>query len=259
MHEHPSVQNAGEFLPFFLFVVFLAVAPYIAAVFRSNQKYSDWPLYRIVFWCLGAISAAAAITGPLAEQAHVDFRMHMAIHLLLGMLAPLLIAISCPMTLLLRTVSISAARKMTALLKSWPLRFLSNPTTAATLNIGGLYVLYMTDLFHLMHESPLLYALIHLHIFLAGYLFTISIVYFDVTPHRHSYLYRSVVLILALAAHKILAKMLYVNPPEGVSRAEGETGSMLMYYGGDVIDAFLIFLLCYHWYKSTAPRRIPAA
>ena len=200
----------------------------------------------------------AALIGPLAEQAHLDFRMHMAAHLLLGMLAPLLIALSCPMTLLLRTLNVSAARKVTALLKSRPLRFLSNPATAAVLNIGGLYALYMTNLFHLMHESVLLYAFVHLHIFLAGYLFTTSLVYFDVTPHRFSYLYRSIILILALAGHKILAKMLYATPPEGVSRAEAEAGSMLMYYGGDGIDAFLIFFLCYHWYKSTAPRRISA-
>lgn len=211
-------------------------------------------MHRIGFWCLGIISAAAALVGPLAEQAHTDFRMHMAVHLLLGMLAPLLIAISCPMTLLLRILNVSAARKVTSLLKSRPFRLLSNPATAAILNIGGLYVLYQTDLFHLMHESALLYGVIHLHIFLAGYLFTVSIVYFDVTPHQHGFLYRSVILILALAGHKILAKMLYANPPQGVARAEAESGSMLMYYGGDAIDAILIFFLCWHWYKSTARR-----
>ena len=258
MHNHHTLQESGEFLPLFLLMVLLATAPYLAAVISSNRKHRKWPKYRIGFWILGVTSVAAALVGPLAEQAHVDFRMHMAVHLLLGMLAPLLIAISCPMTLLLRTLNVAAARRVTTLLKSWPLRFLSNPATAAVLNIGGLYALYMTDLFNLMHDSVLLYAFIHLHIFLAGYLFTVSLVYFDVTPHRHSYLYRSIVLILALAGHKILAKILYANPPEGISRAEAEAGSMLMYYGGDGIDAILIFFLCYHWYKSTAPRRIPA-
>lgn len=256
MHDH---HEAGGFLPFFLFGLFLliTIAPYAAAIFFSNKKYRKWPLHRFVFWCLGMITVIATVTGPLAEQAHLDFRMHMVVHLLLGMLAPLLIALSRPMTLLLRTLGVSAARKVTALLKGPPIRFLSNPITASILNIGGLYMLYMTDLFHIMHESALIYALIHLHVFLAGYLFTTSIVYFDITPHRHSYVFRSTVLILALAGHKILAKMLYANPPEGVPRSEAEAGSMLMYYGGDAIDAVLIFFLCYHWYKSTAPKRIP--
>lgn len=254
MPNNHSLQEAGEFLPFFLFTVFLAAIPYLAAVYFSNQKYRNWPLQRIVFWSFGIISVTAALVGPLAEQAHLDFGMHMAVHLLLGMLAPLLIAMSRPMTLLLRTLNISAARKVTALLKSPSLRLISHPVTAALLNVGGLYVLYLTNLFHLMHESALLYAIIHLHIFLAGYLFTVSIVYFDVTPHRFSFLYRSIVLIVALAGHKILAKMLYVTPPEGIPLPEAEAGSMLMYYGGDLVDAVLIFYLCWHWYKSRAKR-----
>src|SRR5690606_28181599 len=116
------------------------------------------------------------------------------------------------------------------------------------------YVLYLTDLFQLMHQSSLIYAIIHLHIFLAGYLFTVSIVYFDVAPHRFSFLFRSIVLIIALAGHKILAKTLYANPPEGVPLAEAQAGIMLMYYGGDSIDAYLSFFLCLHWYKSSARR-----
>lgn len=254
MHNNHSLQEAGEFLPFFLLAVFLAAILYLAAVYFSNQKYRNWPWYRIIFWSFGILSAAAALFGPLAEQAHLDFRMHMAVHLLLGMLAPLLIAMSCPMTLLLRTLDISAARTVTAVLKSPPFRLINHPVTAALLNIGGLYVLYLTSLYHLMHESAFLYAVIHLHIFLAGYLFTVSIVYFDVTPHRFSFLYRSIVLIVALAGHKILAKTLYATPPVGVPRTEAEAASMLMYYGGDLIDAVLIFYLCWHWYKSTAKR-----
>lgn len=254
MHEYHSAQTAPDFLSFFLFMLFLAIAPYAAAVCVSNRKYRKWPLHRLVFWCLGALTILAALIGPLSEQAHHNFRMHMTVHLILGMLAPLLIAMSCPVTLLLRTLSTAAARKLTAILKSRLFRVLSNPITAAILNIGGLYLLYLTALYRLMHESTLLYALIHLHIFLAGYLFTVAIVYFDVTPHRFSFLYRSSVLIVALAGHKILAKTLYGDPPAGVGRQEAEAGSMLMYYGGDLIDAFLIFFLCWHWYKATGKR-----
>ncbi|QHJ69411.1 cytochrome c oxidase assembly protein [Planococcus halotolerans] len=254
MHDNHALMDSGGFLPLFLLIALLGISPYLAAVYFSNQKYRNWPLQRIVFWSFGIISATAALVGPLAEQAHVDFRMHMAVHLLLGMLAPLLIAMSCPMTLLLRTLNISAARTVMAVLKNPPFRLINHPVTAALLNIGGLYVLYLTSLYHLMNESAFLYAVIHLHIFLAGYLFTVSIVYFDVTPHRFSFLYRSIVLIVALAGHKILAKTLYATPPEGVPRTEAEAGSMLMYYGGDLIDAVLIFYLCWHWYKSTAKR-----
>mgnify|MGYP003446024625 FL=1 len=66
--------------------------------------------------------------------------------------------------------------------------------------------------------------------------------------------YRAVVLIVALAGHSILAKYLYAYPPIGISKQQAERGSMLMYYGGDIIDAILIFILCFQWYKANRPK-----
>ena len=123
------------------------------------------------------------------------------------------------------------------------------------LNIGGLYVLYLTSLFEWMHQSTIVYFIVHLHVFLAGYLFTASIVYIDLTAHRLSYLFRSIILIISLAAHKILSKIIYADPPAGVPREQGEAGGQVMYYGGDFVELVLIIILCSQWYKATAPRK----
>lgn len=253
MHSHVQAEGTGfEMIVTVLLVSAFLLYPLAAIV--TSRKYKKWPVHRYVFWSGGVFCAGAALVGPLAVFAHTNFIGHMVGHLLLGMLAPLLLVLAAPMTLLLRTLDVPAARKLTRVLKSRPLHFLNNPLTAAVLNIGGLYVLYTTDLYLLMHQSIFLYTLVHLHVFLAGYLFTISIIYVDITSHRYSYLYRAVVLILALAGHKILSKYIYANPPNGVPRGEAEAGSMWMYYGGDIIDLALIILLCYQWYKATAPR-----
>ncbi len=58
-------------------------------------------------------------------------------------------------------------------------------------------------------------------------------------------------LTIALACHGILSKYIYVHPAIGVPVAQAKTGSILMYYGGDVIDLILIIILCYQWYKAT--------
>lgn len=255
MHSHSHVHAEGSGLEIILILILiLAFVIYPLVAIYTSRTYKRWPVYRYVLWALGVLSVGAALIGPFAQLAHTNFVWHMIGHLLLGMLAPLLLALSAPMTLFLRSMNVNAARKITRLLKSRPLQFLTNPITATILNIGGLYVLYMTDLYALMHESTILYAFIHLHVFLAGYLFTISIIYVDVTSHRYSYLFRSIVLVLALAGHKVLSKYIYAYPPNGVSRAEAETGGMWMYYGGDLIDLVLIVLLCYQWYKASNPR-----
>lgn len=107
-----------------------------------------------------------------------------------------------------------------------------------------------------MHGNSLLHLVVHLHVFLAGYVFTISVLYVDPVFHRKSFIYRAIILIIALAGHGILSKYIYAHPPEGVPIAQAEIGSMVMYYGGDVIDAMIIFILCLQWYKAVRPRII---
>ncbi|MBB5181455.1 cytochrome c oxidase assembly factor CtaG [Planomicrobium koreense] len=138
---------------------------YPMAALVTGRTYRKWPLHRYVFWGGGLAAIAAVFSGPLAELAHSNFRAHMASHLLLGMLAPLLLLYAKPVTLLLRTLSIPAARKLSRALKSRSIKLVSHPVAAAFLNIGGLYVLYLTGLFEAMHRSEWLYAFIHLHVF----------------------------------------------------------------------------------------------
>ena len=169
------------------------------------------------------------------------------------MLAPLLMVLAAPMTLALRTLPVDAARGLSRVLKTRPIRTLSDPMVASLLNVGGLWILYTTDLFIAMQKTPFLHRLIHLHVFLAGYLFTASMIYIDPVPHRSSFLYRASVLLIALAAHGILAKYIYAHPPGGVLRSQAESGAMLMYYGGDAIDLILLFIFFLQWYKATRP------
>jgi putative membrane protein len=232
----------------------LIVGLYIMATIISNRRYKRWSQYRTVFWTLGVVCAATAVVGPIADRSHQDFTMHMVGHLLLGMLAPLLMALAAPVTLILRTLTVPLARNLSRLLKSWPVRIYSNPITASVLNIGGLWLLYTTGLYAEMHNHILLHLLIHLHIFIAGYLFTISMIYIDPIAHRISFTYRAIVMVIALAFHGILTKYIYANPPNGVPALQAEKGAMLMYYGGDGIDLILIFVFCLQWYRATRSR-----
>jgi putative membrane protein len=105
-----------------------------------------------------------------------------------------------------------------------------------------------------MQNQFVLHLFVHIHVFMAGYLFTVTMVYIDPVSHRYSYKFRSVILILSLASHGILSKYIYASPPAGVAVVQAERGAMLMYYGGDIIDLLLIWLLCYQWYKSYRQR-----
>lgn len=237
----------------------LAMGLYLFGVVKSDRRarLRRWPRMRTLLWMLGVALSASALIGPLAALAHENFIWHMAGHLLVGMLGPLLMALGAPVTLMLRTLPVRQARKVSRLLRSRLAGFYIHPITASVLNIGGLWLLYTTGLFESMHHHLLLHVLIHIHVFAAGYLFTMSMLYIDPVPQRFGYLYRTVVFILALAGHGILSKFLYAYPPDGVPAAEARAGAMLMYYGGDAVDLVIIILLFRGWYRSARPAFLP--
>lgn len=230
----------------FLFIIIL----YMTAVFISNRKLQKWQIYRSILFSAGIVCIALAFIGPIADHAHMSFRAHMVTHLLLGMLGPLLISLSAPMTLMLRTIPINLARQLSKILKSTYVQFICHPITTTIFNIGGLWLLYTTDIYSMMHTSFLIYIIVHLHVFLAGYVFTISMIYIDPTPHRTSFSLRACMLVIAMAGHSILSKWIYANPPTGVGQVDAELGGMLMYYAGDVIDLMIVILFCSQYFRG---------
>ena len=160
---------------------------YVFAVLFCRQRYATWPVYRTVFWLLGILFALPAF------YLHTNFTGHMVGHLLLGMLSPLCMVLAKPITLAMRSIPVAAARRLSSLLKSKVFIFMSDPITASLLNIGGLWLLYTTSLYAHMHGDAVLYELIHLHIWLAGYVFTASIISLDPRPHQRSIFYLSLI------------------------------------------------------------------
>jgi putative membrane protein len=254
--SHSHIQHSSGYLAEIVLTVFfiLLLVSYLLAGFMSSRRYKPWPKHRHALWVIGILCAASSVIGPIANRSHHDFTWHMVGHLLLGMLAPLLIALSAPMTLFLRMVSVRTGRLISLFLKSGLIRFLSNPIVASIFNFGGLWVLYTTSLYSEMQQSMLLHVIVHIHVFLAGYLFTVSMIYIDPIAHRTSHAFRATVLVLSLASHAILSKYIYAYPSSGIPRGQAETGGMLMYYGGDFIDLILIWILCGQWYKASRPR-----
>ncbi|ANF97443.1 cytochrome c oxidase assembly protein [Paenibacillus bovis] len=222
----------------------------------SSQTYRPWPMYRYLCWYAGCTCSVVVIIGPFAAAAHSDFRIHMIGHLLLGMLGPLLMVLSAPMTLLLRSLPVSLARRLSVLLRNSYISFICHPVIAALLNTGGLWLLYTTPLYTWMHEYTVVNLLVHLHIALAGYVFTISLLYVDPIAHRYSYVYRAIVAVIAAALHGMLSKHLYIHPPAGVPVGQAEAGAQWMYYGGDLVQLIIIGLFCYEWYRTTRPRQL---
>jgi putative membrane protein len=235
-------------------LIVAAAAGYVAAA-MPLWRTGRWSGARILLWCAGMVAVAVPLAGPLAQRAHHDFVAHMAGHLLLGMLAPLLLVLAAPITLALRRLPVVQGRWLTRLLAAAPVRLLTHPVSASLLNIGGLWLLYRSSLHGLLNDNAAVHMLVHAHVLAAGYLFAFAFVGVDPAPHRLRFPPRAVVLLIALAAHAILAKSLYANPPVRVPVGQAQTGAMVMYYGGDAVDLLLIITFFWQWFHATRPRR----
>lgn len=218
-------------------------------------NYRQWPLYRVFLWITGIILAVVVMLEPFASMMHQRFDYHMYGHLLLGMLSPLLLVLSQPITLLLKTSSVQFGRKLSRLMKTKYVLLITHPVTALLLNTGGLWLLYRTPLFSLMHEYMPIYYFVHIHIFLAGYLFTSVILALEPMNYKYSFKMRAIIIIISVALHQILSKSFYPYPPIGVEKMYAEKGAMIMYYGGDIIELIIIYILCKSWYYTVRPNK----
>lgn len=243
-------QHATPASPIIIGLLIAAGSVYLAAAHRSRLHDRSWPRWRSLLWAGGLAVTAAALIGPMPEQEHMDFRVHMLGHVLHGMLGPLLLVLGAPATLALRSLPVGSARRLSAVLRSRFVVFLTHPIVAAVLNVGGLWVLYRTDLYMTTMTSPVLHVVIHAHVFLAGYLFTAAIIGPDPAPRRAGLPVRAAVLVLTIAAHNILAKTIYAFPPAGVAADQAASGAQLMYYAGAPVEVAIIALLCQEWFRA---------
>ena len=91
-------------------VALLAAAVLYLVGLRRTRDRSPWPRPRTAAWMAGLLCAGVGLVGPFAALAHSSFPVHMAGHVLVGMLAPLLLVLGRPVTLALRALPVPRAR-----------------------------------------------------------------------------------------------------------------------------------------------------
>lgn len=256
IHAHGAGASPVE--PLALLLAAGALAAYAAGVILSARRGRPWPWRRSLLWAAGVVAAAATVVGPLPRAGHDSFVAHMLGHLLAGMVAPLLLVLAAPVTLALRALAVTPARRLSRVLSSWPGRVLAHPAAGAALSIGGLWLIYGTDVLGAVQDSALVHAVVHLHLVAASFLFTAAVIRVDPAPHRARRPVTATVLVIAIAGHAIVAKQLFAQPPAGFAVADVQAGAQLMYYAGAYVEAVVVVLFCAAWYREVGAARLRA-
>ncbi len=236
-----------------------AALAYLLASARLRRRGDAWPRVRDASFAAGSGAVAWAAAGGLPGG---PFTAHMAQHLAVGMVAPLLLVLARPLTLALRVLPPGATRRgLLSVLHSRVVGVPAFPPVAALLDLGGLWLLYRTGLFAAASHRPWLHALLYAHVLAAGVLFTAAVCQLDPVRRRWHPVLRGATLLAAGTAHAVLAKTLYAAPPPGTAFAPADlhAGARLMYYGGDAVEAALAVVVAASWYAATGRRARTAA
>lgn len=249
--EHVSAATVVTWLPAGLWCVYVAVA------FRERSAGREWSHWRTLSFSVGIGLLAVGTSRGFAAAAHHDFSGHMLQHVLLGMLAPIAIVLSAPFTLVLRTIPRTAARGVARILRRQPFHAMGHPAFALTVDVGALWLLYLTPLYALSLQNPTFQNALHVHFVAAGCLFAWTLIGIDPSPQRAAFATRVAVLGVAIAAHSTLAKVMYAYGwPQGTpySVADIRQGAQLMYYGGDGAELLLLVILFARWFREQQRR-----
>lgn len=256
--EHVTSGSAAALFILLTVIPILMCLVYLAFALRGRRA-KKWSRWRAISFTFGAVLLILAMSPPVSDWAHGDLRGHMVQHLLLGMFAPIGLVLGAPGTLLLRNVPVKVGRTIVAVLDAPPIRVLIHPFIALLLDIGGMYILYLTPLFALSMSDPVLNVLLHVHFVLAGCLFTWAVAGPDPSPHRPGWLIRLATLFVGMALHANLAKIMYgYGFPRGMmsDAVELQAAAQWMYYGGDLAELLIAIAFFGLLFRST---RLPGS
>lgn len=192
----------------FIGISILALALYARGVLILRKHGVKWSTGRSVSFVVGIALIDFATSGGIGVYSHFAFSYHMISHMILGMIAPIFIVMSAPITLALRTLPQGRTAEergirgaLIAAVHSPILSFWVNPIVALALFDGSLFVLYFTNLFGGMMLSHIGHFVMDLHFILAGLLFFHVVIGVDPNPKRAHYLVRIVMLFVAMCIH----------------------------------------------------------
>ncbi|MGH3959225.1 cytochrome c oxidase assembly protein [Mycobacterium sp.] len=187
-------------------IVFAAL--YVAGVLRLRRRGDTWPPGRTLSWLLGCAALLLATSSGVGRYMPAMFSMHMAAHMLLSMLVPILLVLGGPVSLALRALP-AAGRGDPPGMREWLLaalhgrlsRFLTNPLVATVLFVGGFYGLYLGGIFDAAVGSHLGHVAMNAHFLLSGYLFYWVVIGVDPTPRPIPPLAKVAVVFASLPLH----------------------------------------------------------
>jgi cytochrome c oxidase assembly factor CtaG/putative copper export protein len=245
---------------------------YLVGVRRLKRRGDKWPVMRTVSWVSGMLLLFYVTNGGINSYEMYLFSAHMAAHMTLGMMVPILLVPGAPVTLAMRAVlkrtdgSRGGREWILIAVHSKYAGFISNPAFATINFVGSLWLFYYSPLFRWATEDHIGHEWMIVHFLIAGYLFVQSLIGIDPVPGRLSYPFRLLQLLIAMTLHAFFGLAIMsgdallladwygaMGRTWGVSPLQDQqNGGGIAWSVGEIPNAIMAIAIAIQWNRSDA-------
>jgi cytochrome c oxidase assembly factor CtaG len=224
---------------------------YIAGVRRLARRGRRWSGWRTAAFVASMAALIVATQSGLARYDTTSFAAHMGQHLLLGMVVPILLALSAPVTLALQALDRRRQRGLLRLVHGPVVSAGTHPVVGWALFGGTLVVLYLTPLFGLSLRNEWVHVAVHVHFLVVGAIFVWPLVGLDPVRWRLPYAARLLAVLLVVPFHAFLGLALVsADAPLGDgpwTMTDQRTGVGLLWAVGELLAIAAAAVIFFQW------------
>jgi putative copper resistance protein D len=260
-----GVLTTWTFDPVVLLPFVLSLGIWFALVRRIDRSHPDSPVPKVRTYAFlgGLVALALALMSGVEEYDTTLFAVHMIQHMLIVFVAAPLIALSAPVTQLLRASTPAVRRRwILPILHSRVLRVISHPVVAWILFAGVMWISHFSPLFEWALEDPGIHEIEHVLFLVSALLFWWPVVALDPAPYRLGPPARIMYVFLQMPQNSFLAMALlfaedplyphYVTlgAPYGIDAlADQKLAAGFMWFFGDLLFLGVLIALVALWMR----------
>jgi putative copper resistance protein D len=247
-------------------VLVLAAAAYLTGVaLASTRSGTRWPVRRSLSFLLGLAVIAFATNGSIAVYDQVLFTAHMAGHLALVMVAPVLLVAGHPLSLALAASGPERRERLARAARGRVMSFLTAPPVALASYTVVIVGSHLTGLMDDVMRTDWAGQVEHLVYVLAGYQFFVLVVGNEPIRWRLGTPARWLLLAVAMAVDTFTgivllqgtrAVAMVADPNVSVDPlSDTRTGGAIMWFGGDALMIAVMIVLTIDWLRRVETDR----
>lgn len=226
---------------------------YLLGVKCLARRGRFWPWLSSLTFGLGLFSVFVAVGSGLAAYDDANVTMHVVQHVLLMMVAPPLLALGKPVTLLAQAGSRRVQIVTLRVVNSGPVAWLSFPALAWVLYYGSMYAFFTTAIYAFSVHHPLFHDAMHAEGFLVGYLYWQPLVGLDPSRWKMAYPLRMATLFLGMPWEAFLGVTLISSsqPIATINTVAGtQTGGETFWILAMLANGLALGVLVRQWFRQ---------